>query len=160
MVGATRQIAASVWVGREKVDKKSKRMELMPIKKPGGGNMTGGSVPGQIWKQFMDAASAAIDADNEPFLPNVKVGDPSKKGNGLDPLPPPPEEQDCVLGGLVCPNGNGNGNGGNGNGNGGNGNGHGNGNGGDNIDPTFPALPGPTLPEPDPTDDGIGQNGG
>ncbi len=167
MVGSTRQIAASVWVGREKVDKKTKQMKLLPIKKPGGGNMTGGSVPGQIWKQFMDAASSAINAENEAFLPNVKVGDPSKKGNGLDPLPPPPEEQqNCLLGGLICPPGN---NGG-GNGNGNNGNGNGN-NGGDNngggqpADPNQPGQPGTTLPgfPPNPddnTDQGGGQNGG
>ncbi|WP_158647722.1 transglycosylase domain-containing protein, partial [Actinoplanes sp. ATCC 53533] len=36
MVGGTKEIAASVWIGREKVNKKTKQMELMPIFKANG----------------------------------------------------------------------------------------------------------------------------
>jgi membrane peptidoglycan carboxypeptidase len=170
MVGATRQIASAVWVGREKPVKK--QMQLLPIKKPGGGNMTGGSVPGQIWKVFMDEASKAIDKPNEPFLPNVEVGDPNMKGNGLDPLPEPPQNDGCLLGGLICPPGQGNGQGNgnnNGPGNGNNGQGNGNNNGQGNgdgtpINPPEPGQPGTTLPGfPGDTPDGgndTGQGGG
>ena len=71
--------------------------------------MSGGSTPGQVWQKFMNAASKAIGKDNERFdRPTAKVGDPSKKGNGLDPLPEPPPQQDCFLGGLICPPGQGN----------------------------------------------------
>ena len=55
-------------------------MKLLPIKKPGGGNMTGGSTPGEIWKMFMDKASKAIDAPNEDFLPNVAGRRPEPQG--------------------------------------------------------------------------------
>ncbi len=104
-VGGTKHIAASVWIGREKVVKD--KMQLMPIYKPGAGKkgMTGGSTPGETWKVFMDLANKAIDAEKTEFPPDVKVGDPSKKGNGLDPLPPPPDNNGCVLGGAVCPGG-------------------------------------------------------
>jgi membrane peptidoglycan carboxypeptidase len=166
MVGGTRSIATSVWVGREKLDKKKQQMVGLPIKKPGGGNMTGGSIPGAIWKQFMDSASSAINAPDESFPPDVKVGDPSKKGNGLAPPPPPPEQPDqpgCLLG--ICPPGQNNGdqnNGGNNNGgqnNGGNNNGNNNGgnnNGGQTQQPEQPTQPG-TLPGL-PDGNGGGQN--
>jgi len=135
MVGATRKIAASVWIGREQENKKTKQMQLLPIKKPGGGNMTGGSTPGEIWKKFMDAASEAINAPNANFLPDAKVGNPEMKGNGKDPLPPPPDQNNgCVLGGLICPPGQNNG------GNNGGGN-----NGGQTPQPGEPTLP-TTLP--------------
>ncbi|MCO8277032.1 penicillin-binding protein [Actinoplanes sp. TRM 88003] len=104
-VGGTPNLAATVWIGREKVVKD--KMQLMPIYKPGGGKkgMTGGSTPGDTWKVFMDLANKAMDAEKSRFPADVKVGDPSKKGNGLDPLPPPPENNGCILGGTVCPPG-------------------------------------------------------
>ena len=167
MVGATRHLASAVWIGREKPV--NKQMQLLPIKKPGGGNMTGGSVPGQVWKLFMDEASRALDKPNEPFPPNVEVGDPNVKGNGLDPLPEPPRNEGCILGGLICPPGQNNGPGNNGQNNGNNGPGNGNGNGGNNNgqgngDPSIePTQPG-TLPgfPPNPEDDGdnSGRGGG
>ncbi len=157
MVGATRQIAAAVWVGN--YDKKN---NPMPIK-IGDRNMTGGSVPGQLWKLFMDLANKYTEFPQERFPgPSSKVGDPNKKGNGLDPLPPPPDpEQDRILGGQICPPGQGGNGPGNGQGPGGQGPG-GPGNGGPNQPgqgqpgTTLPALPG--LP-PDGTDQGGGQNG-
>ncbi|WP_052359606.1 transglycosylase domain-containing protein [Actinoplanes friuliensis] len=150
MVGGTKHLATSVWVGREKVNKKTKQMDLLPIYKPGGKPMNGGSVPGQIWKQFMDAASKAIDAKNDDFLPNsTAFVDPSKQGNGVKPPPPPPEPENPACQGipLLCQDNGGNGNGDNGgNGNGGNGNGNGNGNGDNGQEQgtpgTFPTFPG------------------
>jgi membrane peptidoglycan carboxypeptidase len=161
MVGATRKIAASVWIGREQENKKTKQMQLLPIKKPGGGNMTGGSTPGEVWKKFMDAASEAINAPDTNFLPNAKVGNPEMKGNGLDPLPPPPEQNDngCLIGGLICPpdqNGNNNGGDNNGGNNNGGPNNGGPNNGGQTQQPNQPTLP-TTLPGA-PDGGGGGQN--
>ncbi len=163
MVGATPQIAAAIWVGN--YDKKN---NPQPIKLAGGGDMTGGSVPGQLWKLFMDLANKYTDAPQESFPdPSSKISDPDKKGNGLDPLPPPPQQEDpgCILGGLICPPGQDNGgNNGQGNGNGNNGNGNGDGNGGVPPDPNQPngGQPGPTLPafpgQNDSNDQGGGQN--
>ena len=132
-VGGTRHLAATVWIGREK--EVNKKMQLMPIYKPGSSKgMTGGSTPGDTWKVFMDLANKAMDAEKDSFPPDVKVGDPSKKGNGLDPLPEAPVG-DCNLNPIYCPTNNqpgagtppinpGPGNGGPGNG-GGNGGGNG-----------------------------------
>ena len=133
-VGATRQIAASVWVGNY-----DKSNNPLPIKTANGKNMSGGSVPGAVWKLFMDLATKYTDAPDEDFLPNVKVGNPEMKGNGLAPLPTEqPQQPNCILGGLFCPGGNGNGNG--------------NGNGGPDGQPT--TLP--TLPAQGGTDTGGG----
>ena len=102
-VGGTPHLAATVWIGREKVVKD--KMQLMPIYKPGTKKgMTGGSTPGDTWKVFMDLANKAMDAEKSSFPPDVKVGDPNKKGNGLDPLPEPPANG-CILGGTICPPG-------------------------------------------------------
>ncbi|WP_250006632.1 transglycosylase domain-containing protein [Actinoplanes sp. M2I2] len=103
-VGGTKHLAASVWIGREKVVKD--KMQLLPIYKPGTKKgMTGGSTPGDTWKVFMDLANKALDPERDKFPPNVQVGDPEKKGNGLDPLPTP-DDNGCVLNGTVCPPGN------------------------------------------------------
>jgi membrane peptidoglycan carboxypeptidase len=129
MVGATRQVAAAVWVGNEKVNKDGST-SLLPIKKPGGGNMTGGSVPGQIWKAFMDAANAAMNLPEESFPPRVQTGDPNHKAANGQPAPVQQQPQPCDnLFGIGCPD---NGNNGRGNGNNGGFPGGGNGNGGDN----------------------------
>ncbi|MEU8610524.1 transglycosylase domain-containing protein [Actinoplanes sp. NPDC048791] len=161
MVGGTKEIAASVWVGREKENKKTKQMELLPIFKAPGKPMNGGSIPGEIWKMFLDSASKVIKAENKPFLPNsTAFVDPSKKGNGVEPPPPPPppagDPQNPFCGIFQqCDNNNG----GNGNGNGGNGNG-GNGNGGnggpDNGTPGI-NLPGAPNGDTGNTDGGGGQ---
>ena len=159
MVGGTKEIAASVWIGREKVNKKTKQMDLLPIYKSNGKPMNGGSVPGEIWKMFLDSASKAIKAENKPFLPNsTAFVDPNKKGNGVEPPPPPPEpepQNPNPLCGIFqqCDNGN------NGN-NPGPGNPPGNGNnpGGDNGQPGINL---PQIPNGDPsneTDGGGGQN--
>ncbi|MDY7091067.1 MAG: transglycosylase domain-containing protein, partial [Actinomycetota bacterium] len=102
-VGGTPHLAATVWIGREKQVKD--QMQLLPIYKPGTKRgMTGGSTPGDTWKVFMDLANKALDAEKTSFPPDVRVGDPSKKGNGLDPLPEQPDNG-CILGGTVCPPG-------------------------------------------------------
>jgi membrane peptidoglycan carboxypeptidase len=170
MVGATPQLAASVWIGREKEDPKTHQMVPLPIKKPGGGNMNGGSVPGDTWKMFLDAAMKAMNAPEEKFLPDTtSFVDPSKKGNGKPaPVVVTPPEQECALG-FVCPPNNGNGgngngdNGGNGNGdNGGNGNGDNGGNGGNggNNPGNIPATLLPTAPPTRNGGGGGGQNQG
>ena len=125
MVGGTKELAVSVWVGRETVNKK-KQTELLPIYKPGGKPMNGGSVPGQIWKTFLDAASKAIKAEDKAFLPNsTAFVDPNKKGNGEAPPPPPPpateQPENPLCGFLPCGDNNNGNNGGNGNNNGENG---------------------------------------
>jgi membrane peptidoglycan carboxypeptidase len=129
MVGATRQIATAVWVGNF-----SAKGNPLAIKLANGKNMTGGSVPGAIWKMFMDSASRAMDAPIESFPDRIKTGNPDKKGNGLPALQ---QQTDCIIQ-ILCDNGQGNnggqgngqgngqdqpGTGNNGNGNGGNGNG-------------------------------------
>ena len=149
MVGGTKKLAASVWVGREKVNKKTKKTELLPIFRPGTKTpMNGGSTPGKIWKTFMDGASKAIKADNEPFLPNsTAFVDPNKKGNGEVPPPPPPPAAEPATPNPLCaflPNCDEN-NDGNGNGNGDNG--------GQEGQPTQPGPGLPNLP-------GNGDNGG
>jgi membrane peptidoglycan carboxypeptidase len=136
-VGATRQIAASVWVGN--YDKKN---NPLPIKTADGSNMSGGSVPGAVWKMFMDLASKYIDAPDEGFLPNVTVGNPEMKGNGLPPEEPKDPQQGCLLGVFFCPNNGGNN--GQGNGNGGPGNGGNNGQGNQGGQTTLPGPGGPT----------------
>ncbi|MFI7545935.1 transglycosylase domain-containing protein [Actinoplanes sp. NPDC049599] len=154
MVGGTKELAAAVWVGREKVNKK-KQTELMPIYRPGTKTpMNGGSTPGKIWKTFLDAASKAIKADNKDFLPNTTAFvDPNKKGNGVLPPPPPVEQPDNnnnpLCGFLPCGDNNGN-NGGNGNGN----------NGGETGQPgtTLPTIPGGDTGND--TDGGGGQTDG
>jgi membrane peptidoglycan carboxypeptidase len=160
MVGGTKDLAASVWVGREKINKK-KQTELMPIYKPGGKPMNGGSVPGQIWKMFLDSASEAIKADNKPFLPNsTAFVDPNKKGNGVEPPPPPVRQPENPLCGfLPCGDNNGN-NGGTGNGNGNNGGDNG-GDGGNTGQPGtgIPPIPGGGNTGND-TDGGGGQTDG
>ncbi len=140
MIGATRQIATAVWIGNYTVDPKTKQLVSLPIELPGPkgsrANMNGAKGAGTIWKAFLDAASEAIDAPMEDFLPDVDTGTTDNDvANGLTPPAPPPCDN---LFGIGCPdNGGQNGNPGNGNGNSGNGN---NGDPGDNGGlPTFPA---------------------
>ncbi|HET9518493.1 MAG TPA: transglycosylase domain-containing protein [Actinoplanes sp.] len=103
MVGAVPQLAAAVWVGNY-----SNKNVALPIKLQNGRNMTGGSVPGAIWKRFMDKAVAAMDLPPEPFPERIKtVG--TKEGNGLPPLVVEPPQQDCAIP-IFC-NNNGNNNG-------------------------------------------------
>ncbi|MFG1607083.1 transglycosylase domain-containing protein [Actinoplanes sp. NPDC049265] len=109
-VGATKHIAASVWIGREK--KKGNQMQPLPIYSTPNGKkgMTGGSVPGETWKVFMDLANKAMNAKHDDFPPDEKVGDPNKKGNGL----PDEKPQDpCAILGPACQDGNNNQNQGN-----------------------------------------------
>jgi membrane peptidoglycan carboxypeptidase len=139
-IGATRQVAAAVWVGNY-----DKANNPLPIKTADGKNMSGGSVPGAVWKLFMDLASQYIDAPEEGFLPNVNVGNPEMKGNGLPPEAPKDPQPGCLLGALFCPGGNNGGNGTSDNGgqdNGGGDNGGGDGNQGGGVGPTLPGQGG------------------
>jgi membrane peptidoglycan carboxypeptidase len=102
-VGGTPHVAASVWIGREQV--KNDKQELLPIFSTPNGKkgMTGGSVPGETWKLFMDLANKALDAKKDDFPPNVDIGDPGK-GNGQPPEKP--KNPGCeLLGGEFCPDG-------------------------------------------------------
>lgn len=102
-VGGTRHIAATVWIGREKEVKK--KMVPQPIfKTPNSkSGMSGGSVPGEVWKTFLDLANKAMDYPKDDFLPDEKVGDPNKKGNGLPPEKP--ENPACDLLAQLCQDG-------------------------------------------------------
>ncbi|WP_285689689.1 transglycosylase domain-containing protein, partial [Actinoplanes sp. NBRC 103695] len=102
-VGGTPHLAASVWIGREKVVKD--KMQLLPIYSTPKGRkgMTGGSVPGETWKVFMDLANKALDAKKDDFPPNVEIGDPGK-GNGKPPEKP--KNPGCeLLGAEFCEDG-------------------------------------------------------
>src|SRR6185295_5056196 len=91
--------------------------------------MFGAGTPSRIWKQFLDAATKAMDWKQQDFPQRQNTGDKEKFGNGIK-LPDQPQN-DCALAliGIAC-NGPGNNNGPGGNGGPGNGNGNGNGNGG------------------------------
>jgi membrane peptidoglycan carboxypeptidase len=107
LVGATQQLATSVWVGNGGGTK--------AIKTPGGKNMQGATGAGVIWQQFMNAALKVMNAPVTGFLdPSTSFVDPSKKGNGVAP-PPPAQTTDpgCALAFLCQGNNNGPGNGGN-----------------------------------------------
>ena len=122
-VGGVPQLAATVWVGG-----KGNKVQL---KERTGRDMFGAGTPSLIWEQFLNAATRALDMRQENFPQRVKTGDPTKFGNGQQPVEDPTDDE-CLFGliGAGCDdddddgdgnngNGNGNGNGGNGNGNGG-----------------------------------------
>jgi membrane peptidoglycan carboxypeptidase len=131
LVGATQQLATSVWVGNSGGTK--------AIKTPGGKNMQGATGAGVIWRQFMNAALKAMNAPETGFLPSsTSFVNPDKKGNGVAPPPPVqnPANPGCVLS-FLCQ----------GNDNNGQGNGSNNGNGGQgNNDGGTPATTAPTGP--------------
>ncbi|WP_051366579.1 transglycosylase domain-containing protein [Hamadaea tsunoensis] len=102
-VGATKQIAAAVWVGN--VGKEQ------PVYEKSGKDISGAGLPGNIWEKFMNAASKGMDEIS--FPPKANVGDPSKSEPGLQG-----PKQNCWFI-IFCPgNGDGNGNGGGGRGRG------------------------------------------
>ena len=137
-VGGIPQLAATVWVGGAK--------NKVELKDPNSGSrfkdMFGAGIPSKIWKQFIDSVTEALDMPQEDFPDRIKTGDPSKFGNGIKPVEPPPvQNNDCVfsLVGQSCENNNGGNNGGGNNGgnnNGGGNNGPGNGGGGNGGPPT------------------------
>jgi membrane peptidoglycan carboxypeptidase len=110
LVGATPQLATSVWVGNGGGTK--------AIKTPTGRNMQGATGAGVIWRQFMNAALKAMDAPVTGVLDNGSTSfvDPSKKGNGVAAPAPVqnPTTPGCVLA-FLCQGGTGNNNGGKGN---------------------------------------------
>jgi membrane peptidoglycan carboxypeptidase len=173
-IGATRHIAATVWIGREKVNKKKNTVEQQPIFQASGKSMSGGTTPGATWKAFMDLANKVLKEKNDDFLPDVKIGDDQHKGNGIEK--PDPPAQNCILGGLICSdagqNNGGQNNGGQNNGgqtnggqtnggqtNGGQNNGGQNNGGQNNTDQpgTNPTNPGAPADPGDDTDQGGGQ---
>ncbi len=141
MVGYDENVATAVWIG-------SRDPEKPAIVNSGGSNISGGTLPAQLWKRYMDEALKGYDAKN---LPDVTgIGD-EDAGNGEEPAPPPTQPQ-CDPADILCLLGGGNngGNNGNGNGNNGGGNRGGRGNNGG----------GNTIPIPGTPDDGGGGGGG
>jgi membrane peptidoglycan carboxypeptidase len=120
MVGAVPQLAASVWVGNY-----NSKNEPLPIKLKNGSNMTGGSVPGAIWKMFMDKAIDAMDLPSDQFPARVATV-ATKTGNGLPPVVVETPDVPCIP--PLCFGENNGNNGGDNNGN--------NGGDGDNGNPT------------------------
>jgi membrane peptidoglycan carboxypeptidase len=110
MVGGTPQVASAVWVGAEAKGKDG-RMARVAIKDKNGNNISGGSLPARIWKQFMDEASKGME--KQGFRDRKLTGDPDPEGaTGVSPSP---TTDKCLIP-LFCPgNGNGNGNHGGGN---------------------------------------------
>ncbi len=173
MIGGTPQIAAAVWIGNEvKKGDETIRSPITVNGKPNGKAMSGGSVPGAVWKKFLDAAHRALNLEEKDFPARVATGDPeSPIPNGEKPAPQTPVCDVTSPPSVFCPNpgqqgppgqggpiipppnpgqpdGNGNGNGrGNGNGNNGNGN-NGNGNDGGQNNGDIPEGGGNfTLPD-------------
>ncbi|GIG87844.1 penicillin-binding protein [Plantactinospora endophytica] len=91
MVGYTPEIATAVWIGSDN-PKKPK------ILKAGGGDVSGGGLPADIWKQYMDKA---LDGVKKSTLPDSKGLGNREAGNGEKPAAPPPNCANPVDG--VCP---------------------------------------------------------
>jgi membrane peptidoglycan carboxypeptidase len=134
MVGYTPQLATAVWVGSDDPEKPR-------IRRNGGIPVSGASLPGEIWQQYMNDALKGLD--KKPLPDSKGIGDPDR-GNGVEP-PPPPLPCPVPVNGA-CPPQNQN-----------------------NNPPTIPTNPdGPTLPDlpggpgdgPDRPDDGRGGGGG
>jgi membrane peptidoglycan carboxypeptidase len=109
LVGATPQLATSVWVGNGGGTK--------AIKTPTGRNMQGATGAGVIWRRFMNAALKVMNAPITGLLDDGSTSfvDRSKKGNGVAAPPPVrnPTTPGCALA-FLCPGGTGNNNGGQG----------------------------------------------
>ncbi|HEY3007933.1 MAG TPA: transglycosylase domain-containing protein [Micromonosporaceae bacterium] len=102
MIGATRQIAAAVWVGNVK--------DRLPIRDKNHVKVGGSGLPGDIWQQFMDEANRGLP---EKAFPDRKGTGDVDSGNGVSPSPDG-QKSPCIIP-LFCPgDGNGNGNGGGG----------------------------------------------
>jgi membrane peptidoglycan carboxypeptidase len=100
MIGASKQIAAAVWVGRAG--------DRGPIKEVNGSPMGGGGTPADIWEQFMEEAHAKMKLSQERFEPAKGTGDPNHPAaNGQPPalLPAPPSDNDECENplGFFCP---------------------------------------------------------
>ncbi|MDG4834756.1 transglycosylase domain-containing protein [Solwaraspora sp. WMMD1047] len=100
MIGASKQIAAAVWVGRAG--------NRGPIKDADGTSMNGGDTPADIWEQFMEKAHEAMKLPQERFEDAKGTGDPNHPAaNGVSPAPPvapPSNNDDCDNPlGLFCP---------------------------------------------------------
>ena len=96
MIGASKQIAAAVWVGRSG--------NRGPIKEANGAPMGGSGTPAEIWERFMDAAHTAMKLPQESFESAKGTGDPNHPAaNGVAPAPPPPPENPPG-GGQECNN--------------------------------------------------------
>ncbi|NUO58094.1 MAG: penicillin-binding protein [Hamadaea sp.] len=72
-VGATKQIAAAVWVGN--VGKEQ------AVYEKSGKDVSGAGLPGNIWEKFMNAASKGMS--EQRFADKAGVGDPTKGEPGL-----------------------------------------------------------------------------
>lgn len=80
MIGATPQLATSVWVGSH---------DNSPITTPWGGNMYGAGLPTDIWKDLMDVSLANRDIEYFPDPDPINFGSGSGVSNGNAYVPPP-----------------------------------------------------------------------
>jgi membrane peptidoglycan carboxypeptidase len=123
-------LATAVWVGN--------KADEQPLLTKGKGKVFGATLPGPIWRDFMDAATAKMPKTTFPQPKNVgdvDAGDAKPPTQQLPSGPPGDPNKPCDFP-IFCPPTGGQG-GGNGNGNGG-----GNGGGGNRNDP-FPFPPTP-----------------
>ncbi|WP_327005209.1 penicillin-binding protein [Dactylosporangium sp. NBC_01737] len=76
-------LAAAVWVGN--------KGEEVAIKDKNDANIIGGSLPGPIWRDFMDGALTKVKMPKVSFLPSKGVGD-KDVGSGVSPGPSTPAD--------------------------------------------------------------------
>ncbi|WP_306211482.1 transglycosylase domain-containing protein [Actinoplanes sp. RD1] len=91
-VGGIPQLAATVWVGGA-----GNRVVLK--EKGGSKDMFGSGTPAQIWEDFIESVSEALDWKKEDFPERQKTGDPNSEyanGQAAPPPPPAPEETQQV----------------------------------------------------------------
>ncbi|WP_412541162.1 transglycosylase domain-containing protein [Longispora sp. K20-0274] len=143
ITGYTPQISTAVWVGpkKDRIPLYVNTSPSQPFSETSHhAQMYGSSLPGSIWKTFMENAHSVLKLKPEPFPKATPIGDPNKLGNGQSPTPSAPPggtTVPCPWGPLLCPGGAGGatpaaGNGG--------GNGPGNGPGGGHGDVAVPAT--------------------
>jgi len=72
-VGATKQIAAAVWVGNTGKEQ--------AVYDKSGKDISGAGLPGEIWEKFMNAANKGTS--EQRFADKAGVGDPNKGEPGL-----------------------------------------------------------------------------
>jgi membrane peptidoglycan carboxypeptidase len=97
------QLATAVWIGN--------KVNEQPIKMKDGRKIYGATLPGPIWKQFMN--EALKNMPKMPFSGKIGVGDPNA-GEAASPAPAPPSQPTDGFPGNGNGNGNGNGDGGGG----------------------------------------------
>jgi membrane peptidoglycan carboxypeptidase len=91
VVGFTKQIAVAVWVGN--------KGDLKPIRYANGDTISSGNMPGDIWLEFLNAASKGMAKEDLPDADGSVGSD--DRGNGFSPSPsasptPLPSESPCT----------------------------------------------------------------